>query len=400
MKEKVGHYFNLSSSEQMKAWGTGHFIFDTNVLLKLYLLTKETRDEFYSALDVLKDRIWLPHHIAYEFSTNRFAKMRETKSRYEKEINKIDKLFAEIVTSINLKDSDRELDKIKESLKRWLSKHQESNLPFKDYSDDSIANKLFELYADKTGNAFEEEELEKMQEEGQKRYDNGIPPGYKDYKKVKEGNTDTDKNLYSENNCFGDLIIWKQIMNYAKDHEVDIVFITGDEKEDWWYKISGEKMGARLELRREFSIEAKKRFIMYDLETFFHYYNKYIEHQHPDIGQIPKSVLSEISYHKSLPISNKIRYVNNLARKRRRKSYQLEKCKKCRNLQNLNRKKLEALQRLAERGGAEEYHTLIVERAENCSEIKIFLDNLSILDRIDLRETGYSKNCNGHDENT
>ena len=61
--------------------------------------------------------------------------------------------------------------------------------------------------------------------EGELRYKYNIPPGYKDNKK--EG---IDK--------FGDLFIWKEILNLPTImREInEFIFLTSDEKEDWWDK--------------------------------------------------------------------------------------------------------------------------------------------------------------------
>jgi len=300
MKSKVGHYYNLSNPEKIDLWNSGRFIFDTNVLLKLYFLTDDAREKFYQAVDVLAERLWLPHHIAYEFSTNRFAKIYESKKRYNNEFKNIENLFSGIYSSLNIQNSNEDIDKLHEEIKHWLSNHQESNLPFKDYSEDSVALKLFELFDDKTGEAFSEEELDSIKLDGEERHKDSIPPGYKDYTKIDE-KTNTDKKLYSENNHLGDLIIWKQILQYARDHSVDIIFVTEDNKDDWWYEESGEKIGARLELRREFANATGKRFVIYNLGSFLHHFNEY-SNQFPNIEKIPDSVLNEVSVKENLRI--------------------------------------------------------------------------------------------------
>ncbi len=268
MKTKVGHYYNLINDEKMDVWETGHFIFDANVLLKLYLLTEDARINFFTATDVLKERIWTPHHIAYEFATNRYSKIYESRKRYQDKLSHIEKLFKELYSSLNLQNNNVALNKIKADLELWLENHRKANLPFDNYTDDSLANKIFELYDGKIGDALTKEELEKLKIEGESRYNDNIPPGYKDYEKIKE-KTNTDKKLYSNNNYLGDLIIWQQIKNYAIAQSIDIIFITEDSKEDWWYKISGETIGPRLELRREFAELTKKRFLQYTMEAFF-----------------------------------------------------------------------------------------------------------------------------------
>ncbi|EJF39671.1 hypothetical protein HMPREF1141_1952 [Clostridium sp. MSTE9] len=294
MKNKVGYYFDLTSAEKASVWDSGYFIFDTNVLLKLYLLTDKARGKIFDAMNVFNSRIWMPHHIAYEFATNRYLKINESRKRYTNEFNNIENLFNEMQTKLNLQNDNPELDKIHEDLKAWLTNHQKTNLPFESYSNDPLADKILEIFDGKIGDEFTTEELSELKVEGEMRFKAKIPPGYKDYDKIK-CKSDTDKELYSENNFLGDLIIWKQILNFALSTNKDIILITEDEKEDWWYNVSGEKIGARLELRREFTQKTHQRFLIYNISGFLHYFNEYIEKQHPGIEQIPDSILKEVS---------------------------------------------------------------------------------------------------------
>lgn len=59
---------------------------------------------------------------------------------------------------------------------------------------------------------------------------------------------------------FGDLIIWKEILRYAKDNRKPVLFVCDDVKEDWYKSVKNEKkrekseeITPREELLREFS---------------------------------------------------------------------------------------------------------------------------------------------------
>ncbi|NOL37412.1 hypothetical protein FJP00_13295 [Bacillus safensis] len=43
----------------------------------------------------------------------------------------------------------------------------------------------------------------------------------------------------------------------------DIIFITDEQKSDWWYKLGGKVIGPRIELINEFSYETKKKLYMF-----------------------------------------------------------------------------------------------------------------------------------------
>ncbi|WP_185522494.1 PIN-like domain-containing protein [Listeria booriae] len=83
-------------------------------------------------------------------------------------------------------------------------------------------------------------------EEGNRRYALEFPPGYADKAK-------SQKSVGSQIRKFGDFFIWKDILE-AKMQK-DIIFITGDMKEDWWDIPSGGNLAdyrARSELILEF----------------------------------------------------------------------------------------------------------------------------------------------------
>ncbi len=88
----------------------------------------------------------------------------------------------------------------------------------------------------KVGEGFYNEDIDKIKKEGESRYKTKTPPGYCD------GNQKQD-------NEYGDLFIWKEIIRYAKENDKDVIFVTQDVKEDWWFKEKGKTIGPRYELR-------------------------------------------------------------------------------------------------------------------------------------------------------
>ncbi|MBD3290900.1 hypothetical protein GF337_18980 [candidate division KSB1 bacterium] len=77
----------------------------------------------------------------------------------------------------------------------------------------------------------------------------------------------------------GDFIIWKQIIEFANDDGINaLVFVTDDDKEDWWLKIGNNTIGPHPELVDEILHEAKlDQFYMYNSERFLKYANKYLD---------------------------------------------------------------------------------------------------------------------------
>lgn len=65
-----------------------------------------------------------------------------------------------------------------------------------------------------------------------------IPPGYKDTGKDDEG--------------IGDILIWHTILEAGTLPPCDLVFVTGDQKSDWWQRSGGKPLYPRQELVDEF----------------------------------------------------------------------------------------------------------------------------------------------------
>ncbi|MFT6908616.1 MAG: hypothetical protein ACJAS1_005319 [Oleiphilaceae bacterium] len=135
---------------------------------------------------------------------------------------------------------------------------------------DKIKDVVFELFDGKIGESFDNKELKEITIDGIKRYDNNIPPGYKD--KKKPGSYFFEDKEYVRK--FGDLILWKEIIQKAKKDKLKyVVLVTGDVKEDWWFEKRGKKLGPRKELLNEIYSEAKdlECFHMYDTSNFLQY---------------------------------------------------------------------------------------------------------------------------------
>lgn len=74
-----------------------------------------------------------------------------------------------------------------------------------------------------------QEEIYLWCEEGQKRYAKEVPPGFKDAK-VKDGVSK-----------YSDLLIWKEILKYVKENNINVIFVTDDVKQDWWETIDNKR---------------------------------------------------------------------------------------------------------------------------------------------------------------
>lgn len=119
------------------------------------------------------------------------------------------------------------------------------------------------------GQDYSFEQIIEITKEGKHRYEFKIPPGYEDLKE-KEGTQ-----------IFGDLIAWKQLLDFAFAKKSNIVFICNDFKKDWCIldDRNSEKRikSPREELIAEFADKTGKFFWMYSQDQFIYTSNKILK---------------------------------------------------------------------------------------------------------------------------
>lgn len=318
MRDTIKEYIELSDKEKNDLWNTATFVFDTNVFLNLYRYSNKTRNQLIESFEWLKTRIWMPYQVTSEFCKDRYSVIDEANKRFDNLSADADKLTDNWREELRLDCSDSDIKELGKYLKEWITKKKDNNYLTFSATNDEVFRRLLDLFDGKVGKPFSVEEKLNIEQEGEKRYASKIPPGYRDNKKTA--------------NRFGDLFVWKEIIGYSKLKEVDIIFVTHDQKEDWWNTISGKTIGPRIELRKEFYEETKKMFHMYTMSSFLSFF---IENKGKSIDKttidevelfasvmkkkIPREELKE--YYKSLEDANektaaKLRFkIANLERK-------------------------------------------------------------------------------------
>ena len=259
MRDAIREYLGYTEKEKVDLWKHATFVFDTNVYLNLYRYTAKTREILLASFDNFHERLWMPNHVAREFMKNRCKIIIVTNNQYETMQSKANDFFDLCKERLHLESDDEEYIEIQNQFKNWLKSEKTKNVAVEKPDSDPIMEKLLSLYEGKVGNAFSKEDLEEEEKKGKERYSKNIPPGYKDSNKQKADNL---------NNVYGDYILWRQILNYAKSEKKDIILITNDQKEDWWYIEQGKTLGPRIELRKEFFDETGQRFHMYTMSSF------------------------------------------------------------------------------------------------------------------------------------
>lgn len=304
MKNIFKGYYRPTEDEFKTLWANAIFVFDTNVLLNLYRYQSTTRDALFEVMERLHDRVWIPYHVGLEFQRNRLKVIAEQHKRYSEVRNIITKSLSGIQseldglqlkkrhTHINPDKLVENINNIKTDFFAELDSLEEKSISVT--SEDRIRERIDALFNDQVGNAPENQsEINSFFEDGEARYKNAIPPGFKDSSKDEKNPDEFSYSGLIYKRKFGDLIIWKQMIHYAEQSKLkNLIFITDDSKSDWWWKIdsNGSKtLGARPELIDEIRREANvENFYIYNTEGFLNYANEQLG------TQVTKEAIEEV----------------------------------------------------------------------------------------------------------
>lgn len=271
--------WRLSPSEAdfSKLWKNATFVFDTNFLLDLYRVSRLTGEDFLKILEHLQNRIWLPYQVADEFLRQReeiidseaasFKKALSALEKWKSEQQKFNSLRGHLkqagkIVAAEVEDLfDKQknyldaVDEVEKVFREKINELANAHFPF-DSDNDRILEHLLSIFDSKVGEPYDEQSLQTLYKEADDRYKKSQPPGFSD------GKDKADERKY------GDFILWKQILDFAKRESLPIVFVTGEKKPDWWIKKNGEIVAPHIELRREFQEYVKQPFWMYRTQRF------------------------------------------------------------------------------------------------------------------------------------
>lgn len=308
MAEPKYDIYRLTYEREKKMWQDAIFIFDSSALLDFYFLPPETRSKIFELFATkLKNRLWIPSQVKYEYYKNREKIIRKPisekyKPLKDENLNAIKKYIKEIENKLSdLKNKTKKEDKhphiSQEEIDAFLVKTEafkKESAVFEDSivkkisqvekeinqlpSNDDVLKAVTDLF--KVGRYYDFREIIEITKEGKHRYEYLVPPGYEDLK-------DKDK---KGTQIFGDLIIWKQIIEFATEIKKPIVLICNDLKEDWCHleeNITEKRIERpREELIKEIYDSSEVDFWMYNQPQFLYksneYFNAEIEKQNID----------------------------------------------------------------------------------------------------------------------
>ncbi len=220
---------------------------DTNVLLAPYKLGASSFGKITEIYGKLAgdDRLVIPSHVAREYARQRTVELsnlvkalRDQSSRSSSPIQaKIPFLEEDDNYKAAKVASDETEKKISQSRKLLDKVINGLSDPI---NGDPVLSKYSEIFS-KCLHDIEIPDRDIFEQNCEYRFSNNIPPGYHDASKT--------------NNAIGDVIIWKTIIEAANEKKSDVIFVTGDEKSDWWVRHDKSPFQPRYELIDEFARE-------------------------------------------------------------------------------------------------------------------------------------------------
>ncbi len=222
------------------------FVLDTNVLFVPFDASEKNLEEIKKIFLKLKkdNRLFLPARVVREFANNRakrigdlFLKIRQTKDSLNTGTFKTEDyplLQGNAAYQELLSNYGKIIELIKSS--RKLLENVESDILSWNW-DDNVSRTYKEIFTAETIREVQKDK-DKLIEDLKFRIEHKIAPGYKDSGKIDDG--------------IGDLIVWQTALEIAKDENKDLIFVSNDQKNDWFYKQDKKGLYPKYELFDEF----------------------------------------------------------------------------------------------------------------------------------------------------
>lgn len=250
-----------SEADLTLLWKTGTFVFDTGVLLDLYRVP-DAFDQMRAHEQSLRGRVFLPYQFALEFHRNLGAELKSVREKagaaMQALTNATNRYLQEVNLNVHPVLSAREFRAEIEAARARYARLLENALPGIHSEMESrfqaVTAFVERFFEGRLGPRHTPDRLWALYEEGERRFNSLIPPGFKDAKDKKPNERK-----------YGDLVGWMQILDHAKENGTGIIFVTEDRKSDWW-----QSEGIPHPYLVQEMIEvANQSYYQYDLLTFF-----------------------------------------------------------------------------------------------------------------------------------
>lgn len=293
MNHKFCGFYTPKEENYKEIWNHNKtlFIFDTNTLLNLYRCEEQTKDDIISVMKTLSSRSWYPFQVCLEYQRNRInviSQSIKSLEKFKKSINSLvnstDNALSEAQVKKHLYTSlSEEVSVLKDSLAdtitSFVNDKIESRIKSKEKikTSDSIRKVLDEIIGDNCGDIPDQASIDEINKEGASRYSKKIPPGFMDEKTKGDGVSFYNGIEFQDK--FGDLYLWKEILEISKKHDdYNIIFVTDDSKKDWWFSHDNKIIGPSESLQTEIYFNSNiKSFRMINHSNFLYEAGKYLD---------------------------------------------------------------------------------------------------------------------------
>ena len=227
---------------------------DANVLLNLYRYNAQTTDDLLAIFEKLGTRLVVPNQAVREFHRNRLAAIgnpdgaaQDVRTALHKNLRSTNDALSRWAKQVALADDDlgplfADITGVFERLVNAVGEAEPNRVQADTpAAKDRVLNRLAALLEGKVLPRPSDDEWTKLVAEGKRRVEDQQPPGY----------LDADKDEHPEGPA-GDFLVYWQSCEEAKKRQLDLVIITGDEKEDWWWRHRSVVIGPRHEMTKEF----------------------------------------------------------------------------------------------------------------------------------------------------
>lgn len=258
-------YSSPTDEDYAKVMQQGLVVLDTNALLNLYRYTTQVRIDLLTVLSRLGDRLWLPDHVIVEFWRRRESAIRDYSAAAREFEDKLAlarrtavEAFRALGNRIGLDDAHKKalaepleaaFARLSAEVVEVMGTDEESEVRRETHGDWILAA-LEPILQGRVGAPLDSAACAAARAEAERRAKGKVPPGYADASKKGA-------------NAEGDYLIWSQVLAEAASRDSDLLFVTGDVKEDWWRRWGGvATAGPRYELLEEFDARVGRRFYM------------------------------------------------------------------------------------------------------------------------------------------
>lgn len=251
-------------------------VLDTNFLLDILQMPTDIAKTYVEALDKVKDNLYIPYLVALEFNFRKSGIKKEkiyNINKYKDNVKKpIESLKTNILdySLIKIKENSEsfsgeliaEVNSFQTKISEMLNKKVAETITKEEHT---LYEHLISIIEDRIGAVYSQDWIDEVETDGENRYEKKVPPGFDDDSKDQENEKIRQYGNLHYQRKFGDLIIWKDIIDYSREHASEgpkVVYITNDgqsdKKNDLLYKVNNLIVGPHISLMNELQVEADK----------------------------------------------------------------------------------------------------------------------------------------------